>query len=252
MYSSGVTASVLTFAGTDYNKQPANGMLARAVATSAAGFSGMGVSLKEPIDPSVLAHTEISEIEWVELSEEVDDAAERAVALSARLGGTRLHAGVCVAHHIPWDTIVGRLHTLADTGLHVALEPVAFGSLSSVYDVQSIVDIVDRDSVGILYDLWHVHHESPAHRWSPPSEPGRVKAVQVCGIPAWGTVAGRRHILAASQDRPYISDSAVNVSDWVKFLRDKGVTAPLAYENPVRGASIRDQVAHAKADLLIL
>jgi sugar phosphate isomerase/epimerase len=246
----GITASVLTFAGCDYDKKPDNGPLARAMMAQEAGFCGIGISLAEEPDSAVLEYGFVPELEWVDLGSEVtDEICERVVKFARILGCTRLHCGVCTTEHVPWKTLVARLHRLAETGLDIALEPVAFGALSGVYNVQCIVGIVDDPKVGWLYDLWHVWHENRAFTWVPPLMPEAIKAIQICGVPPRGKYRSHKSILAGSQNRPCIRESVYNVRNWLDFLRECNVHAPLAYENPVKGATLAEQENRAAADL---
>lgn len=251
MITAGLTSSFLTLAGADYDKEPAHGMLSRAIAAHAAGFDSMGININEECDSSALAYVKTPEAEWIDLDRDdshIRECITKLDKLQRVMGITRVNVGVCVPDKVSWPDLVRRLRMLADTGLTVAFEPVAFGSMSSVYECSCVINLVNRPNVGLLHDVWHVWHDNASYAWGSPECP--IAEIQICGIPRQ-MPAGRRHILAASQDRPYIHESHVGIMGWLKLLRDEGITAPVSVENPtaICRADLHAQVSRIRADI---
>jgi sugar phosphate isomerase/epimerase len=226
------TLSYLTLAGSRYDRQPQYDMRTRAMMAADAGSTSIGVSLREPIDTGALRWADVPELEWVNVCEPVTARTLAKVRkFMDQLGCTRLNVGVCHGHELDGTVILANLEALAGTSLTVAFEPVAFGGVHGVSQVVSYTRQIGCPTVGLLFDLWHVYMDN----WSYVMQPERVVAdtveVQVCGVP----FRRPEHLLAASQDRPLISESRINIAGWLQRLRDDGYAGPVSYENPRAG-----------------
>jgi sugar phosphate isomerase/epimerase len=249
----GTTASLLTLAGTKYGKLPRYGMKVRGMAALDSGITSIGVNLREKLDTDVLYFVNCPELEWINLDEPMSERDyQRIIQFRDELGCTRINVGICKDHlHGKVDlyhTVIRNLHTLADTGLTVAWEPVSFGmgDPSLIYAFLK-ANFRENGPVGLLYDMWHMYRHSPETRWSGNAEliPW-IREVQVSGIPAGRTDP----VFPASQNRPLIAESAVDVSMWLKDLVSFGYSGPVSYECPhtTRAHEVLTERAQIAAD----
>jgi hypothetical protein len=236
------TLSYLSLAAARYGKRhPRNGMCARAKAARAAGLDSIGVSLDEPLEPAALLYARVVEAEWFDLGHKITN--ERIAKLQqwgGLLGIRRVNVGVCDTARVPWATLVERVRYLADhvPAMTVCIEPVAFGSLHKVADVLAIIGLAERANVKLLFDMWHVYYDSPGYERPYGIDPDVIGEIQLCGIQV-APYHHRGQLFAASQNRPAVSASAVDVARWLVRLREMGCDAPLSYESP------NDSHAHA-------
>lgn len=222
-----VTASYLTLAGAQHGQRPRWDMLTRAHAAADAGISSIGVHLREDVNPDVLKLVTVPELEWVDINHRMSaEQWEHIREFRDVLGCTRINVGVCDYAPATTSRVVGQLAELANMGLTVAFEPVAFGSVRSIAQVLYYTRHLLDPRVGLLLDMWHVY-QSESRDDSVARYAKDITEVQVCGVRRGG-----RAMFSASQDRPLITESDVSVTMWLKQLRKAGCTAPLSYENP--------------------
>jgi hypothetical protein len=217
-----ITVSYLTMAGASYGYPAQHGPLIRARASSAVGITSMGVDLHEPLTPEILKYVETPEAEWIDLADEPPPASiVRLRHLIDNYGVTRVNVGVCgtAAHEVA----ARNLQLLASqVDIAIAVEPVEFGNLSTIADIQKVLKLAEVPTAGLLFDMWQVQSERTI------IAPGNIAEVQVSGIPAFEPADA----LTASQDRATLGDSVIDIPAWLTELQASGVTAPVSYEVP--------------------
>jgi sugar phosphate isomerase/epimerase len=232
------TAAYLSLAGASHGHPARWPVLERAKAAHAVGIEAIGVRTDEVMDPEVLRYVAVPEIEWVDLNQPITPRQALAIRLLvADYGATRLNVGLCDDNTLWWLAARNLETVLAateDLNLTVAVEPVVFGSVSSLADVQKVITqagAAGDPRVGVLYDLCQVQLGTPYREGLGGADkpPADVVEIQVCGI---GYSEPGRPALELTQDRAPIAESVVDVASWLRSLRKAGVTAPVSYENP--------------------
>lgn len=255
-----ITASYLTLAGSAYGEPAKYTLLERAKAAHAAGISSIGVSLDEDADESALRYAAVPECEWLDLN--VPPMTEQRYKLYAMrnvLGVTRVNVGVTAkvsSHEGAAENLRRILDITTHLGMTVAVEPVAFGALPLISDVETILELsgADASDAGLLYDWWQTSYD-PRNLFANPSEVLPVIAeVQLCGF---------------RDDDPDTDDPAVTSQDrnslsWesrrsIRWLRDElarmAPGVPFSYELPnaeMRKLPLMKMAEAAAADMSLL
>lgn len=227
--STPVCASYLTLAGSAHGEPPRYSALERAKAAAAHGIKAIGIRLDEPLDPAILDYVTVPEAEWLDLSRQITPKEDLTLGVLAYdYGLKRINVGLCDRETIWWQAethLMAIVSAAKRHGLTVCVEPVAFGGIRTLDNVVRLIKHAgywDDPSVGICYDLWQVAQHYPELQHS-----AKITEIQACGVefrPA--------DMFAASQDRPLIQHSQIDVVRWVNSLRSHGCTAPLSYELP--------------------
>lgn len=250
------TASYLTLAGTPHGEPPRYTMRERAMAAHAAGIPSIGIRLDEPLDTGALRYAEIPEAEWVELSEPVTPGMADLLKAACDMGVTRLNTGICVRS--TYRDVAANLRHLLDLtaplGMTVAVEPVAFGMYRTITDIGRLLNaaqVPPDGRCGLLYDMWQITSSGPGAVWW--QYRGKIAEIQVCGVRR----REPRSPYRASQDRPLIADSDLDIRAWLRKLQDNigGSGVPVSYEEPHaawRELSLLQAAEAAAADMALL
>ncbi len=241
-----ITVSYHTLAGNRHGEPAVNKLLARAKAARDAGLRSIGVCIDDYTNEQDLLYASgwldsagmsVGEVEWLELSGRHDGAAEdTAMHMAQVLHVQRVCVGYCATEAPDMATVVRRLGTIGLKALYagtdVAVESVAFGSLSSITQVQDLVGRVNLPNVGTLLDTWQLARMA----WTPSVDdidPALVRGVQICGVdapPLQGFAGSHELFLDAQNARRLPHEGGFPVRDWVTSLLAAGVTTPLACE----------------------
>lgn len=241
-----IGASLHTLSGARHGELSRWNLTARASAARSAGIQAIGACPEDLgyADPSWLAdtvrqqHVDVDELEWVSLEDPPDADTHRLIfKLADVFQARRLNVGVCSADpeygNIP--PLARRLKRLArhaaDHGVTVAVEPVVFGSLGTIEQVQHLVEATGEDNVGTVLDAYHwaradwttsVRHVDTA----------MVVAIQVCGVDQVAPLPAYPHGLFAEAQcsRRLPDEGDFPVARWLHNLRAAGCTAPVEAE----------------------
>lgn len=219
-----ITVSYLTMAGASYGQPAQHDPLDRARAASSAGITSIGVDLHEPVTPAILRYVSVPETEWIDLADEPPPGdIARLLHLINDYGVTRVNVGVCdTATH---EVAARNLQLLAaKVNITIAVEPVAFGNLRTIADIQRVLKLAEVPTAGLLYDMWQVQTEYFA------IPPANIAEIQLSGIQRDGIA--RTDVRSASQDRALLTESVISIPAWLTELHTAGVTAPVSYEVP--------------------
>jgi sugar phosphate isomerase/epimerase len=187
--------------------------------------------------PDVLDWVQVPELEWLNVDRPLaDEVIADVIRVAGMLKSTRINVGVGIgtSSPVPIRDVCANVAMLADAlaphRIMVALEPIAFGWLPKVADVYGIVHDVNRPNLGLLLDVFHVHADPT---WSHEMIPAHMIAeVQLAGTMAQYP-AGKHDRFMAAMDRPSITDSAMDITQWLKHLiTDRGYAGPVSYETP--------------------
>ena len=222
------TASFITLSGGPYDQTPKWDMRTRGMAARNAGIESIGVSIHETLQPDVLNYVRVPECEWINIDSVVTPMTiDRIRRVRDILGVTRVNVGACGQTPMPYGFMAKQCAYIARaTGITVAVEPVAFGSMRRVSEVLNVAEMSDDSRVGMLWDMWQVHADSSAYRSYTP-DPSLIAEIQVCGVPEYVTFPRPE-----SQDRPLMRFSQVDVIAWLRDLKNAGVNCPVSYEDP--------------------
>lgn len=256
-----ITASYLTLAGSAYGEPAKYTLLERAKAAHAAGISFIGMSLDDVLPDIVpLRYVKIPEVEWLDLNVPPTVSETRKLRYAAHYYGvTRVNVGVTAkvsSHARAAENLRRILDITVPLGMTIAVEPVAFGALPLISDVEKILELsgADAPDAGLLYDWWQTSYD-PRNLFANPAEIFPVIAeVQVCGF---------------RDDDPDTDDPAVTSQDrnslsWesrrsIRWLRDELATmapgVPFSYELPnahLRSLPLMKMAEAAAADMGLL
>jgi sugar phosphate isomerase/epimerase len=266
-----ITISYHSLAGNRHGEPPVNGIRARAAAIKAAGLKYLGACTEDFRDENDVLTTSrwldsagvrIGELEWLELSGPRNEAAEDLAMTAARiLRPQRINVGYCATTLPDMADVTARLTDIGlramDVGADVAFEPVAFGAIGAITEVQDVINHVNLPNVGTLLDTWQLARSA----WTPSVElidPSLVMGVQLCGVDApprngFPNMASLFMDAQCARRLPHEGDFPVR--EWVAALLDAGVTAPFAVEvisDELRAHNVRDAAQMVSASLTAL
>jgi sugar phosphate isomerase/epimerase len=238
-----IRAAHHSLSGCRHGQQPVHSLLARADAAHQAGITEIGACASDlgSWDPAELAHlvrqhrVTVRELEWLELGEPDHQAERDLYRLADIFGATQLNVGVSTARMYPEAYLAAELARIgreaAAHNLKVAFEPVVFGSVPGIADVQRIIEKSRSPHAGTLLDTYHLARTA---RWDSLDGvwPELVRGVQISGInqveesPSWPYGLLRE----AQCGRLLPDEGEFPVGDWLQALLDKGVEARLSVE----------------------
>lgn len=175
-----ITASVLTLSGSQFPDPPRCSAMERAMAAHAVGIPSIGVFWDEIpyLVPKILRYAAIDVVEFTDLGE-VTPPVHRVIK-AEDYGIARIKAGSCL--HSSFAIMARRLKTLlarTPLGMTISVEPVAWGSLPTLEDVENLIRAAGSpQDVGIQLDLWQAARQGgiPA---TPLDFP--VAEIELCG-----------------------------------------------------------------------
>jgi sugar phosphate isomerase/epimerase len=245
-----VTISQLTLACAPWGEPSKHSVLDRAKAAASAGLFSIGVGLEETAElrehrAQFPAEVRIDECEWVDLgiTSPYSRAQYEALRfLAGEYGTTRVNSGVCDVVTQEYQA-AQNLELLAagayQLGMTVAVEPVAFGAMPLVEDVQDLLQLAGYPvNTGLLVDVWQVTWQGQGGYRELPERAGLgpVAEIQVCGTTRMGFLPGSgaggwQTTREASQERQSLRESrdrGLDIGQWLKEFN----TAPISYEVP--------------------
>ena len=116
----------------------------------------------------------------------------------------------------------------ADRGLAISLEFMPFGGVLSLKQALRLVEVADRENLGLVIDTWHWFHQAggpdPTTLRSVPPE--RVHILQLNDSPA----ASRPDLIAGSMRRLLPGEGAINTFEVLDVLGEIGASPVIATE----------------------
>ena len=262
-----------TLAGSIFETRPLHGLLARAGAARAAGFTRIGACTTDyrnrdqaRFDTGYLraAGMAVTDIEFIKLDEARDPDQEYAAfaladALTQAGAADRLSLkiGWCSPEPVYDSTVTRRVRDLADRAaehdMRLGFEPVCFGRLGNVDHATHIITAAARPNIGLVLDVYHVGRVY-GDQW-PDVTPDLVTGIEVCGLSrgalAWPDAL--KHDALCGRLLP--TEGVFPVAQWVASLREAGVTARVCAEvmsDRLRGLPVHGAAREVAASLTVL
>lgn len=251
-----------TLAGTPHGERPRWNLLQRAGAAAHAGIDTIGVHIDDMQgDPWALqceffAHgVKAGAVEWHDLDKPHDHLREADMwKLVDVLHIPQVNAGVCGTGQLDRQILTGALYHLANRaarhGASIAVEPVCFGSLWDIGDVQDVVRAVRQrgaQNVGTLLDVFHLARM----RWSADVsgiDVSLVAGVQVCGVRR--TRFGTDLLDDAQNYRVLATEGEFPVKSWLANLYRAGMPATTPVSHEILSAEMRQQNVYYTAEVV--
>jgi sugar phosphate isomerase/epimerase len=239
-----VTLSYHTLSGSIHGQRPLYSLRQRAMAAKRAGMTSVGWchmdyrSDRQLRDDAAWFEDNgmrAAEGEWLELSEPDVMTSTITFIMGQAFGADRINAGWCSDSEPVTTELAAQVRDLArraaDFGQTLAFEPVAFGALSDIRDVQTIVAEAGMPNLGTLLDAWQLARSY----WSAgvtDVDVSMAKGIQLSGVnyadPAPDYPDGLFH--EAQHDRRLPDEGSFPVREWLKNLIDAGVDTTVACE----------------------
>lgn len=195
-----------------------------------------------------------SEGEWLELSEPDVMTSTITFIMGQAFGADRINMGWCSPGQPVTSELAAQVRDLArraaDFGQTLAFEPVAFGALGDIRDVQKVVAEAGMPNLGTLLDSWQLARAY----WSASVtdlDVSMAKGVQLAGVNYADPLPAYPDGLfyEAQHDRRLPDEGNFPVRDWLKNLIGAGVDTTIACEvisDEMRGMPL-DAAAEAVA-----
>ena len=258
-----ITLSYHTLSGSTHGERPLYPLRERALAAQRAGMTSVGwchmdyrsyIQLRDDTDWFFDNGMRASEGEWLELSQPDVMESTLTFIMGQAFGADRINIGWCSPEQPDIPELVSQVRDLArraaDFGQTLAFEPVAFGALGDIRDVQKIVAEAGMANLGTLLDAWQLARSY----WSADVtdvDVSMAKGIQLSGVsypdPAPGYPDGLFY--EAQHDRRLPDEGSFPVREWLKNLIDAGADTTVACEvisDEMRGMSL-DAAAEAVA-----
>jgi sugar phosphate isomerase/epimerase len=219
----------------------AAGFSAVTIATGFPTFPGYGVPDDAAAEaffaaladaPLPVVGAEVIILDLFAKGDQEDDAKNvRMLDLAARAGEGIGVTTVCFHEELPpWPEVarhVGRVCDLAaERGLRISFEFLPFSGVSDIATALQVVEVTDRDNLGIVLDPWHWFRGTPdveALRRVPPE---RIHLLQLDDAPA----EPAQDIIAETGDRLLPGEGAIDLMEILRTLDEIGAAPLVASE----------------------
>ncbi|WP_010138709.1 sugar phosphate isomerase/epimerase family protein [Oceanicola sp. S124] len=258
-------AATYTLVGTEPAATDRAGFAARLGAVKRAGMDGLTLHFNDPVF-TALAPGEIAGLiadmdvtvpaidflsDW---SGPPEDSLAQALRIAEIAGAPVIHLGLDLAGRCPpLADLAAPFRTLcaraADAGRRIALEPVAWGAVSSLDAALELIESAALFGPGLVLDVWHLASAAPLPLTRLAGlDHSLVSTVQISdALPM--THASPSAVIRATRDRLYPGDGALDIIGFLSALEPALTASGVTVEvfSPGIGARTLDQTADAAA-----